>query len=167
MSTYWLGLGANLGDRAAALAWAVRRLEDDGVVVEAVSPLYETAPQGVEDQPAFINGACRVRTDLDPPALLALAKALEAEAGRVQATRWGPRPLDIDLLAWSGGAFHGSNPDLDIPHPRLAERRFALVPLADLAPDLPIGDGRTVLQALATLDADDQPVTPVVDAPRL
>lgn len=158
----WLGLGANLGEPAEALRWAIRRLGDEGVVVEAVSSLYASAPQGVEDQPEFTNAACRVRTDLDPPAVLALAKELEAEAGRVDGPRWGPRPLDIDILAWDGGTW--DDPDLVIPHPRLHERRFALQPLVEVDPDLALPSGERIADLLAAIPSDDQPVSRLGDA---
>ena len=158
----WLGLGANLGEPAEALRWAIRRLGDEGVVVEAVSSLYASAPQGVEDQPEFTNAACRVRTDLDPPAVLALAKELEAEAGRVDGPRWGPRPLDIDILAWDGGTW--DDPDLVIPHPRLHERRFALQPLVEVDPDLALPSGERIADLLAAIPPGDQPVARLADA---
>lgn len=158
----WLGLGANLGEPAEALRWAIRRLGDEGVVVEAVSSLYASAPQGVEDQPEFTNAACRVRTDLDPPAVLALAKELEAEAGRVDGPRWGPRPLDIDILAWDGGTW--DDPDLVIPHPRLHERRFALQPLVEVDPDLALPSGERIDALLAAIPSDEQPVARLADA---
>ena len=158
----WLGLGANLGEPAEALRWAIRRLRDEGVVVEAVSSLYASAPQGVEDQPEFTNAACRVRTDLDPPAVLALAKELEAEAGRVDGPRWGPRPLDIDILAWDGGTW--DDPDLVIPHPRLHERRFALQPLVEVDPDLALPSGERIDALLAAIPSDEQPVARLADA---
>ena len=158
----WLGLGANLGEPAEALRWAIRRLGDEGVVVEAVSSLYASAPQGVEDQPEFTNAACRVRTDLDPPAVLALAKELEAEAGRVDGPRWGPRPLDIDILAWDGGAWQA--PDLVVPHERLRERRFALQPLVEVEPDLVLPSGERIAALLDAIPPDDQPVSRLGDA---
>ena len=152
----WLGLGSNLGERADALRWAVTRLGEEGAVVECVSGLYATAPQGVEDQPEFLNAACRVATDLDPPGMLALAKRLEAEAGRVAGPRWGPRPLDIDILAWDGGEWRA--PDLVIPHERLAERRFALQPLVEVDPDLVLPSGERIADLLDAIPAADQPV---------
>ena len=157
----WLGLGANLGEPAEALRWAIARLGEEGAVVEAVSGLYATAPQGVEDQPEFTNAACRVRTHLDPPAMLALAKRLEAEAGRVDGPRWGPRPLDIDILAWDGGTWHA--PDLVIPHERLHERRFALQPLVEVDPDLALPTGERIAHLLAAIPAADQPVSRIGD----
>ena len=169
MSTYWLGLGTNLGDRAAALQGAVDSLMAAGAQVLAVSPVYETAPQDLEDQPAFLNAVARVRSDLAPVDMLALAKRIEADAGRQQGgVRYGPRPLDVDLLAWDGGAFRCDDPDLVIPHARLAERRFALVPLADLDPGMVLPDGRAVAALRDAIAPASQPVTavPVVVTPR-
>ncbi|MBM3664733.1 MAG: 2-amino-4-hydroxy-6-hydroxymethyldihydropteridine diphosphokinase [Actinobacteria bacterium] len=153
----WLGLGSNLGDRADALRWAIGRLADEGVEVQAVSSLYATAPQGVEDQPEFLNAACRVATDLDPPGMLALAKRLEAEAGRVDGPRWGPRPLDIDILAWDGGACQAA--DLTVPHERLHERRFVLQPLVEVDPGLVLPSGERIAALLDAIPEAEQPVT--------
>lgn len=157
MSVFWLGLGSNLGDRADALRWAIDRLTEEGAQVQAVSSLYATAPQGVEDQPEFLNAACRVATDLDPPGMLALAKRLEASAGRVDGPRWGPRPLDIDILAWDGGAWRA--PDLTVPHERLHERRFALQPLVEIDPDMALPSGERISALLEAIPAGEQRVT--------
>ncbi len=128
-----------------------------GVIVEAISRIYETAPREVEDQPVFLNAACRVRTDLDPPALLALIKGIERDLGRIAAPRYGPRAIDLDILLWDGGEW--SDPALEVPHPRLTERRFALVPVLDLDPDLVLrGQALTAIEA--RIDRDDQPVRP-------
>ncbi len=144
--TAFLGLGGNLGDRRASLRAGLGRLAPE-VVVEAVSPLYETEPVGVVDQPPFLNAVCRARTALEPQALLAWVKGIEQAAGRRSGPRWGPRPLDIDILVYGDAAI--DSPNLQIPHPRLAERAFVLCPLADLAPDLYIpGVGRTVRDLL-------------------
>lgn len=152
---YWLGLGANVGDRRAtieaALGWlaAATRLE-------AVSAAYETAPRDLEDQPPFLNAAARVDTPLEPPALLAQVKRLERELGRDPGgVRFGPRAIDCDLLLWEGGAWRDAT--LEVPHPRLAERRFALLPLLDLDPDLTLPDGRALADLEAALDPLDQP----------
>jgi 2-amino-4-hydroxy-6-hydroxymethyldihydropteridine diphosphokinase len=152
---YWLGLGANLGDRAAALQAAVDRLAERGLVIEAVSRLYETAPREVLDQPAFLNAACRAATDLAPPAVLDVAKDVERELGRLPGRRFGPRAIDCDLLLWEGGVW--SEERLEIPHPRLAERRFALLPLLDLDPTLALPDGRPLTELAAALDPAEQP----------
>lgn len=155
---YWLGLGGNMGDRCGALQAAVDALRDAGVVVEAVSPLFETAPRDLEDQPAFLNAAIRVRVAADPPAVLALAKRVERNLGRDPAgVRFGPRPIDCDLLVWEGGTW--SDDALVVPHPRLAERRFAMVPLLELDPDLTLPDGTALADACAAIDPLSQPVS--------
>lgn len=156
-SRYWLGLGANLGDRWAALADAVTALADADVRIEAVSPVYETAPRDLDDQPAFLNAAARVRSARTPPQLLALVKDIERRLGRAPGgPRFGPRVIDCDLLLWDGGRWEAA--DLQIPHPRLGERRFALVPLLDLDPDLTLPDGTPLARLEAALDADEQAV---------
>jgi len=155
---YWLGLGANLGDRRAALEAALDWLARRGLRVEAVSPAYETAPREVEDQHPFLNAAARVAGDLAPPELLAEAKRMERALGRDPGgARYGPRAIDCDLLLWEGGAWRG--PGLEIPHPRLAERRFALLPLLDLDPGLRLPDGRFLADLAAALDPSEQPAT--------
>ncbi len=149
-------MGANLGDRLATLRSSVDALVERGVIVEAVSPIYETAPREVENQPPFLNAACRIQTDLEPPALLALIKGIERDRGRVAGPRYGARAIDLDILLWEGGEW--SDPALVVPHPRLAERRFALVPVLDLDPDLVLGD-EPLARAEARLDRDEQPVS--------
>ena len=127
----FLGLGSNLGDRWAHLRAAVAGLPD----VVAVSPVYETAPVGgPPGQPAYLNAVVELATELSPRHLLAHARRLEDEAGRVRTERWGPRPLDVDVLLV--GDVEVDDPDLRVPHPRWQERAFVLVPLHDLAPDL-------------------------------
>jgi 2-amino-4-hydroxy-6-hydroxymethyldihydropteridine diphosphokinase len=153
---YWLGLGANLGDRRAALEAALAWLEGAGHRVEAVSPVYETAPREVAEQPAFLNAAARVSSPLPPDSLLAEVKRMEGDLGRdPDGLRYGPRAIDCDLLLWEGGAWSG--PGLEIPHPRLAERRFALLPLLDLDPGLGLPDGRRLADLAAAIDAAEQP----------
>jgi len=129
----YLALGANLGDRRANLAAAVARLREQ-VTVDAVSSLYETEPAYVSDQPRFLNAVLRGHTALDPMALLVFVKDIERALGRVAGPRFGPRIVDIDLLLYGDETI--DTPDLTIPHPRLAERPFVLVPLAEIAPDL-------------------------------
>jgi 2-amino-4-hydroxy-6-hydroxymethyldihydropteridine diphosphokinase len=131
----YLALGSNLGDRAAHLQQAVDRLATtDGVSVAAVSRVYETAPVGGPDQGDYLNAVVAIETELSPRALLLIAKGVEAAAQRVQGERWGPRTLDVDVLLV--GDARVSEPDLVVPHPRMYERAFVLVPLADVAPDL-------------------------------
>jgi 2-amino-4-hydroxy-6-hydroxymethyldihydropteridine diphosphokinase len=126
----YLGLGSNLGDRAALLRAAVASLAD----VVAVSPVYETDPVGGPEQGAFLNLVVELDTVLGARGLLEECRRLEADAERVRTTRWGPRTLDVDVL-WVAGE-QADDPDLQVPHPRMWERRFVLAPLADLAPDL-------------------------------
>lgn len=133
MAVAYVGLGANLGDRLATLREAVRRLGDLGSI-DAVSPVYETDPVGYADQPAFFNAVARLETDLPPAALMAGLLRIEADLGRVRAFRNAPRTLDLDLLLYDDLIL--DTPGLTLPHPRLRERAFVLVPLAEIAPDL-------------------------------
>jgi 2-amino-4-hydroxy-6-hydroxymethyldihydropteridine diphosphokinase len=162
MPRYWLGLGANIGDRRATVEAAIAWLERV-VRVEAVSAAFETAPREVLDQPPFLNAAARIATPLAPPDLLSEAKRLERELGRDPAgVRFGPRAIDCDVLLWEGGVWRDA--DLEVPHPRLAERRFALLPLLDLDPGLRLPDGRSLADLEAALDPLDQPARRL-DAP--
>ena len=151
MRTGYLGLGSNVGDREAHLRAAIAALGDAGVEVEAVSSAYETEPVGeVLDQPDFLNAAVRVRTDLEPEALLDLCKEIEAGRGReLDAPRHSPRPLDVDLLLL--GDLELSTERLTLPHREARSRRFVLVPLLELDPDLALPDGTRLDDALAAL----------------
>jgi len=131
---YHLGLGSNLGRRAAHLARARRLLERRGVEVLRASAIYETEPADYPDQPWFLNQVLEVRSGLDPAGLLRLAKSIEAEMKRRPAVPKGPRVIDIDILA--AGGLVVDTPDLVIPHPRLHRRNFVLVPLAEIRPRL-------------------------------
>lgn len=126
-----MSLGSNLGDRRAFLADAVRSL---GAEVTAVSPVYETDPVGGPDQGGFLNLVVELATARSPRELLGICHRLESAAERVRVERWGPRTLDVDIV-WIDGVTV-DEADLQVPHPRWLERRFVLVPLADLAPDL-------------------------------
>jgi 2-amino-4-hydroxy-6-hydroxymethyldihydropteridine diphosphokinase len=133
-ATVYLALGANLGDRLANLRLALARLQTLARL-EEVSSLYETQPQGVSDQPLFLNAVCRVSTGLEPQALLRFLKNLEQEIGRRPGgERWGPRPIDLDILLYDDRVV--DTPELTVPHPRLSERAFVLIPLCELAPQL-------------------------------
>lgn len=132
MTRAFLGLGSNVGDRERFLSEAVDGLVSVGR--RAVSPVYETAPQGGPEQALYLNQVVELETDLPPRQLLAVCEGLEADAGRARDTRWGPRTLDVDVL-WIDGVVV-NEPDLQVPHPRMWTRRFVLAPLRDLAPDL-------------------------------
>jgi 2-amino-4-hydroxy-6-hydroxymethyldihydropteridine diphosphokinase len=129
----FLGLGANLGDRASTLRLALGALASV-MVVERVSSVWDTAPQLVTDQPRFLNAAARGRTTLDPFTLLADLQRIERELGRVPGRRYGPRQVDIDLLLFD--EWRVDSKELIVPHPGLAERAFALAPLAEIASDV-------------------------------
>ena len=147
----YLGLGSNVGDRAEHLRTALELLPAHGVSVEAVSSAYETEPVGeLLDQPDFLNAVARVRTELDPEALLDVCKAIEVERGRVFAgPRHGPRPLDVDILLL--GELELESERLVLPHPQVSARRFVLEPLLELDPDLALPDGTRLADALARL----------------
>lgn len=135
MSRAYLGLGSNVGDRLQCLREALRSLSSlEGVRLLRVSPVYQTEPVGVADQPQFLNAVAEVETGLGAEQLLAFCLRIEKELGRERRVRWGPRTIDIDLLFQEGQACDLG--DLTLPHPRMLERRFVLQPLADLAPNL-------------------------------
>ena len=132
--TAYLLLGSNLGNRAAMLQQACTQLAATAGEIMAASALYETAAWGREDQPAFLNQALAIRTILTADQLLAQCLTTEHSAGRERRERWGSRTLDVDILLYGDAII--DVPDLAVPHPRLAERRFALVPLAEIAGEL-------------------------------
>lgn len=127
-----VGLGANIGDRLATMRAAVRELSQISCVVQ-VSRVYATAPVGKLDQPEFLNAAALVEYDGDCLGLFDALVAIEARLGRVRGERWGPRVIDLDIL-WAGNVVI-ETPRLAVPHPRLRERAFALVPLLELVPE--------------------------------
>ncbi len=148
-----LALGTNLGDRAENIEEALRRLAADGAVrIVARSRLYRTAPWGDTDQDWFVNACVGVETKLSPHALLVRCQAVENDMGRVRTRHWGPRIIDVDILAIRDMQI--CEPDLIVPHPLIAERAFVLVPMKDIAPEVTIG-GKTLDAMLAALDARD------------
>ena len=146
MTVAYVGLGSNLGDREATIRRAIAALP--GVL--AVSELRETDPVGVTEQPAFLNGAAALDTQLSPREVLDTLLAIERQLGRERRERWGPRTIDLDLLLYGGETV--DEPGLTVPHPRLHERRFALEPLADLDPELVVPGRGRVADLLAELD---------------
>jgi 2-amino-4-hydroxy-6-hydroxymethyldihydropteridine diphosphokinase len=145
-----IGLGGNLGDPVATLREALRRIARlPGSELDGVSSAYESAPVGLTDQPPFVNAAARLLTDLALRDVLDGLLAVEQELGRVRGVRYGPRTCDLDILL--AGDEIADEPGLTVPHPRLAERRFALEPLVELDPALSLPDGRplsTLLEAV-------------------
>lgn len=142
----YIALGSNLGDRLANLQAALQRFAPQ-VVIDRQSSVYETEPWGYADQPAFLNMAVAAKTSLEPDALLVFLKNIEQEMGRATTFRNGPRLIDLDILFYDELVL--DTPPLVIPHPRLHERAFVLVPLADVAPEhLHPVLGETVLHLL-------------------
>jgi 2-amino-4-hydroxy-6-hydroxymethyldihydropteridine diphosphokinase len=151
----YLSLGSNMGDAQAQLGWAIYALAQlPQTELLRISRLYSTKPWGKVDQPDFLNMVVEVRTGLTPHALLTEIKRIETDQGRVPGERWGPRPLDIDILLY--GDEQIATEDLQVPHPRIWERAFVLYPLADLRPDLSTPDGTPITGLLARGDIASQ-----------
>ena len=154
MTTVYLGLGSNLGDRRRNLEAALDALRaHPQIAVTAVSSFLETDPVGgPPGQGKFLNAAAKIETDLSPEALLEELKRVERALGRREGPRWGPREIDLDILLYGDAVLE--TPNLTIPHPRMRERRFVLEPLAEIAPDArdPVTN-LTVRELLARLDA--------------
>jgi 2-amino-4-hydroxy-6-hydroxymethyldihydropteridine diphosphokinase len=145
----YVGLGSNLGDRERNLRSALGLLDTEDVRVLAISRFRETDPVGYADQPRFLNAAALVETDLSAPELLERLLAVERSLGRERTgPRFGPRTIDLDLLLYGDETI--DEPGVTVPHPRLAERRFVLEPLAELEPDLTLPDGRRVRDLLTS-----------------
>jgi 2-amino-4-hydroxy-6-hydroxymethyldihydropteridine diphosphokinase len=154
MSSVLIALGGNVGDVRTTFKSAISNIcGATQASLVARSSDYRTPPWGEEDQPPFINACIEIETSLDPLALLATLHRIEKRFGRDRASerRWGPRTLDLDILAYDNGTI--ATPELTLPHPRLFERAFVLVPLAEIAPDRKIA-GRTAREALAQMSTE-------------
>lgn len=152
----YIGLGSNIGDRRGALESALARLQGQAAIeITAVSSAWETSPVGPVAQADFLNAAAELRTSLEPRGLLEALLAAESDHGRQRRRRWGPRSLDLDLLLVGGRRLE--EPGLTIPHPRLASRRFVLVPLLEIAPGLvhPVS-GERLADVLADLESGER-----------
>ncbi len=155
----YLALGTNLGDREENLRRALRYL-GAMVIIRDRSPIYETEPWGIADQPRFLNMVVSGETGLTPHELLELLKSIERAMGRTQGIRYGPRVIDLDILFYDDLLI--TTVDLVVPHPHLAERRFVLVPLADIAPDLVHPELGASIRALKTRLPEDDSVKPYI-----
>jgi len=150
MPRAYIGLGSNLGDRLALLREAEARLSRaPGIQVVARSSIYETEPVGFPDQPWFLNRVLQIETTLDPHSLLDAVQQVEAALGRMREVRWGPRTVDIDLLLYNCDIVISER--LRIPHPELPNRRFVLMPLAEIDPQMRLPDGQAVADLLQAL----------------
>ncbi|RMG72966.1 MAG: 2-amino-4-hydroxy-6-hydroxymethyldihydropteridine diphosphokinase [Nitrospirae bacterium] len=147
MIDVYIGVGSNLGDRRNNCQSAVRQLKHNGIEVIKVSPVYETEPWGVKEQPPFLNLAIHCRTSLPPEELLRRLKDIEKQLGRESTYHWGPRTIDLDILFYGDRIVNQK--ELVIPHPHIAQRLFVLKPLSDIAPFLihPVLN-RTILELL-------------------
>jgi len=152
LPTVYLGIGSNLGNREENCLRAIGLLKAKGVRIKKQSSQYETEPEGVKDQPHFINMAVEIKTDLSPRKLLETLKTIEKEMGRKETVKWGPRVIDLDILLYDGLII--AEPDLKIPHPLMHERTFVLKPLSEIAPDAvhPVF-GKAVRQLLALIES--------------
>lgn len=150
MPKAYLSLGSNMGDRRRYLEEAVKRLSSHSdLEVTGVSSFYETDPWGYEDQDAFLNICIEVETDMEPAQLLKVCQSVESGLDRTRTIHWGPRTIDVDILIY--GDYTSQSTELTVPHPRMTERGFVLVPLGELAPDLTV-NGKKVSDWLLEVD---------------
>ncbi|MCF6322345.1 MAG: 2-amino-4-hydroxy-6-hydroxymethyldihydropteridine diphosphokinase [Rhizobiaceae bacterium] len=153
----WLGLGGNVGDVLANMRQVLEFLTDSGEVkIIRCSDVFETPPWGLEEQPVFLNCCVEISTPLEPEALLELCLVSEKLLKRKRGIKWGPRTIDVDVLLLEGGPFNSSK--LKVPHPRILERAFVLVPLAQIAPNLEL-EGKSIARWRAL--CDDAGIKPV------
>lgn len=158
MIDVYLSLGTNIGEREQNLKEAVQRLQkQQGILIQAVSSIYETEPVGFVNQPSFLNICVYVKTDVSPYEMLEICQSIENELGRVRDKRWGPRIIDLDILLYNQENIEAD--DLIIPHPRMYERAFVLVPLMEIA-RVPYSEQLQIAkQIMARLDLNKEGVT--------
>ncbi|MCG3136465.1 MAG: 2-amino-4-hydroxy-6-hydroxymethyldihydropteridine pyrophosphokinase [Phycisphaerae bacterium] len=158
LAQIYIGLGGNIGDVRSAFRQALMEMVESAVLeIQALSSLYQSSPVGPSDQPDFLNAVIAAQTTLQPLVLLTIMQTLESRQGRVAMPRWGPRPLDLDLLLYDQQIIN--TPQLSLPHPRLHQRHFVLEPLCEIAPRLhhPLM-GRTMTELLAGLPPLAEPL---------
>ncbi len=162
VSSIYLSLGSNLGDREAHLRKALEQLHKKGISLVRESSIYETEPVDVPDQPDFLNLVCQVESSLEPESLLAACQEIECTMGRLRKAIKGVRNIDIDILFY--GRLIVKKPFLTIPHPAWRQRNFVLIPLAEIAPNFrdPVSD--QTVQTLLRQSSDDSRVTPYSDS---
>lgn len=162
MTKAYIGIGSNVGDRQEFCREAVRALgESPGIDVHATSSLYETSPLGGPPQRSFVNAVVRIDTELSPRGLLEACKRIEARMGREESDiRWGPRVVDLDILLY--GEEKVNEPDLEIPHAHIANRRFVLIPLLEVDPDVTDPWGTPYADALDEAEGDVELLEPFV-----
>ncbi|MBP2628600.1 MAG: 2-amino-4-hydroxy-6-hydroxymethyldihydropteridine pyrophosphokinase [Firmicutes bacterium] len=152
-----IGLGSNIGDRQKNIITAIRKLgKHKEIIIKEISSLYETKPVGVTAQADFLNGAISISTTLAPRKLLEVCLNVECQMGRIRDQRWGPRNIDIDILVYDDHII--MDEALCIPHPRLHERRFVLIPLQEIAGDIPVYQGQTPRELLKKVDGNSDVV---------
>lgn len=151
MTAVYIGLGSNMGDRESLLRQAVALLtREQGITVRRVSSIYETEPVGFTDQPPFLNAVACLETDHEIDKVLEICLAAEQKLHRIRHIRWGPRTIDIDILLY-GDEVIDNPPKITVPHPRMAERLFVLIPLAEIAPEVEWA-GKTVDQHISAVN---------------
>ena len=148
--TAYLGLGSNVGNRRSNLERALELLDAaEGILISRRSSIYETEPWGMTEQPPFLNAAVEIQTSLRPGDLLAAVKAIEEAMGRVTTVRYGPRNIDVDILLYGNLVVDWNTPDLQIPHARMLERAFVLIPLAEIAGQIQHPTAKRTIEDLA------------------
>ncbi len=162
MHSAYIGFGSNISDRLSYIQNAIHALSEvEGIALQEISSLYETEPVGYEKQARFLNGVVAIETDLSPHTLLQTLKQIETNIGRQHRTRWGPREIDLDILIYGDICLQTSN--LIIPHPEMHLRRFVLVPLAEIAPDVVHPVFNETTQTLLEKLEDDKSVVKSTD----
>ncbi|MHB0998016.1 MAG: 2-amino-4-hydroxy-6-hydroxymethyldihydropteridine diphosphokinase [Armatimonadota bacterium] len=156
----YLGIGSNLGDKKSNIDDAIRRINEiNGISILKKSSVYETEPVGYMDQPDFLNSVIEIDTELDPVQLLHSTQQIEKDMGRVRNLKWGPRVIDIDILIFDNLKIDTT--ELVLPHPRITERAFVIIPLAEIAPDLIINNSVSVIELSRKLS--DQAIRKVMN----